>query len=237
MESYNNKKERVLKDFSEVLKTGKRIVLQKSTISNLFRYRDRKKGDSISIQLSDFNNVISIDKENKAFEVEGLATYESIVNYCLKFNLLPLVTPELKSITIGGAIVGIGIESTCYKYGFVHDGLIEADVLTPNGKIITCNKVKNKDLFYSLGNSYGTFGYVLRAKIKLHDVKPYVHIRNIRYDNIKSFIEAMHDATKDKEVEFIESLLFSKNELYLMLSKSVQFLTQKIFTEVKFFIS
>ena len=218
---YEKKKQKLLKNFSGALRNGRTISLQKKTISNLFRYKERKK-NTVNIPLSDFNNIIKIDAKNKILEVEGLTTYEKIVDYCLPYNLLPTVTPELKNITIGGAIVGIGIESTCYKYGFVHDGLIEADILTPEGKIITCTKTNYyKDLFHALGNSYGTFGYILRAKIKLHDAKPYVHIKNIRYYNVKTFVNAMNNATKDKNIDFIESLLFSKNELYLMLSKYI----------------
>src|SRR3989344_7893882 len=156
LERYDNKKYNLIRDFSQVVKSGKKILLKKKTISNLFRYGERKKEYAVTVSLSQFNQIIKIDTNKKILEVEGLTTYEKIADYCLNYNLLPTVTPELKNITIGGAIVGIGIESTCYKYGFVHDGLIEADILSPNGKIITCNNKENKDLFYALGNSYGT---------------------------------------------------------------------------------
>lgn len=217
--SYEAKKIKLLKEFSEAIKLNKKIVLKKKTVSNLFRYGERKKEDAVTISLSDFNKVIRIDRQEKTLEVEGLATYENIVDHCLYRDLLPTVAPELKNITIGGAIVGIGIESTCYKYGFVHDGLLEVDVLTPDGKIITCTKSNEyKDLFNALGNSYGTLGYVLRAKIRLYNAKHYVHIRNINYNNLKSFTKGMYEATKNQEVDFIEALIFSKKESYLMLS-------------------
>ncbi|MBS3168089.1 FAD-binding oxidoreductase [Candidatus Woesearchaeota archaeon] len=222
LNKYEEKKKRLIAEFAEVKRLNKKVLLKKKTVSNLFRYGDRNKTDAATISLSKFNNIINIDVKGKILEVEGLVTYEKIVDYCLNYNLVPLVTPELKNITIGGATVGIGIESTCYKYGFVHDGLVEVDVLTPNGDVLTCTRInKNKDLFNALGNSYGTLGYVLRAKIKLYDVKPYVHIKNIKFDNVKSFIDSMYKATTDPDVEFIEALIFSKNELYLMLSKCV----------------
>ena len=140
LNKYEEKKKRLIAEFAEVKRLNKKVLLKKKTVSNLFRYGDRNKTDAATISLSKFNNIINIDVKGKILEVEGLVTYEKIVDYCLNYNLVPLVTPELKNITIGVATVGIGIESTCYKYGFVHDGLIEADVLTPNGKIITCGK-------------------------------------------------------------------------------------------------
>ena len=106
------------------------LRLQKSTISNLFRYQPRGAA-ARRLSLGEFNHVLGIDNAGRTVEVEGLTTYETVVRYCLEHGLLPLVAPELKHITVGGATVGIGIESTCYRYGFVHDGLREADVLLP----------------------------------------------------------------------------------------------------------
>jgi FAD/FMN-containing dehydrogenase len=128
------------------------LRLQKSTISNLFRYQPR--GTAVRrISLREFNGVLSIDPAARSAEVEGLATYETVVRACLAHGLLPLVAPELKHITVGGATVGIGIESTCFRYGFVHDGLLEADVLLPGGEIVTCRPDnEHADLFRALPN-------------------------------------------------------------------------------------
>jgi hypothetical protein len=46
------------------------------------------------------------------------------------------VVPELKTITVGGTIVGIGIESSSFKHGFVHEGLLEADVLVMMASLV-----------------------------------------------------------------------------------------------------
>src|SRR5262249_32593585 len=110
------------------------VRLAQSTISNLFRYERGAAARRISLR--DFNHVLEIDEKARTAEVEGLTTYETVVRACLAKGLLPLVAPELKHITVGGATVGIGIESTCFRYGFVHDGLIEADVLLPSREIV-----------------------------------------------------------------------------------------------------
>ncbi|MBS3174876.1 FAD-binding oxidoreductase, partial [Candidatus Woesearchaeota archaeon] len=106
LERYDNKKYNLIRDFSQVVKSGKKILLKKKTISNLFRYGERKKEYAVTVSLSQFNQIIKIDTNKKILEVEGLTTYEKIADYCLNYNLLPTVTPELKNITIGGAIVG-----------------------------------------------------------------------------------------------------------------------------------
>ncbi len=149
-------------------------------------------------------------------DVEGSTTYEQIVSRTLEVSLLPTVTPELKHITIGGAIVGIGIESTCFKHGFVHDGLLEADVLLPEGSIVRCSADNQyADLFRALPNSYGTLGYVLKAKVKLIPAKQYVGLTNVVFEDISTYVLAMRAAAESGNFDFVEGLIFSNRELHL----------------------
>lgn len=167
--------------------------------------------------MKNFNDVLHLDQERKTLDVEGLATYETIVNHTLDYGLLPTVSPELKHITIGGVIAGIGIESTCYRYGFVHEGLLEAEVLLSDGRIVICTPANEfSDLFYALPNSYGTLGYVLRAKIRLIEAGPYVHVQVSRFNSIEKYLEAMLQETQNPQTMFIEGLFYSKDELYLV---------------------
>jgi FAD/FMN-containing dehydrogenase len=192
------------------------VRLAKSTISNLFRYEPRGAA-ARRISLRDFNHVLSLDAVARTVEVEGLTTYETVVRHCLAQGFLPLVAPELKHITVGGATVGIGIESTCFRYGFVHDGLVEADVLLPGGKIVTARPDNEcADLFSALPNSYGTLGYILRAKIALHPAQPYVHLHVQRFHDVAAYLEAMRVATLSDELAFVEGLFFEDGRFFLM---------------------
>ncbi len=198
------------------------VRLEKRTTSNLFRYDKRQNQATKSIPLKDFNHILALDSEQQTLDVEGLTTYETIVTHCLAEGFLPTVVPELKHITIGGAIVGIGIESSCYRHGFVHDGLIEADILLPDGRVISCRADNDhRDLFHALPNSYGTLGYILRVKIQLRPAKPYVRIENFRYSDINTYLDAVETATVKAEHDYIEGLFFSKQEQCLTLNKQV----------------
>ena len=192
------------------------LRLAKSTISNLFRYEPRGAA-ARRISLRDFNHVLNVDPVARTAEVEGLTTYETVVRHCLTLGFLPLVAPELKHITVGGATVGIGIESTCFRYGFVHDGLIEADVLLPSGKIVTARADnEHADLFNGLPNSYGTLGYILRAKIALHAAAPYVHLHIEPFRDVALYLDAMRTATLSPDLAFVEGLFFEDGRYYLM---------------------
>lgn len=211
--AYEAKKRRL----SERLRAGGGgVQLAKRTSSNLFRYapRERKRR---RLDLSRFNRVISVN--DGILDVEGLATFESVVDRTLPQGLVPLITPELKHITVGGAIVGIGIESDCFRHGFVHDGLIEAEVLLAEGRIVRCSTTENADLFRALPNSYGTLGYILRAKMRLMPAAPYVHLHTTRLSDVDAFLEAMRAATERPDVDFVEGLFYSPARLLLTVSR------------------
>ena len=217
-ETYEEKAARLTSNWQS---GGGPLRLQKSTISNLFRYQPRGAA-ARRLSLGEFNHVLGLDKSARTVEVEGLTTYETVVRYCLTHGYLPLVAPELKHITVGGATVGIGIESTCFRYGFVHDGLREADVLLPSGRIVTARADnEHADLFKALPNSYGTLGYILRAKVALHAAGPYVHLHMEKYRDAAAYLDAMRVATESPDLAFVEGLFFGDRRYFLMTGRFV----------------
>lgn len=214
MDSYEQKKQKLLTEFN-TLKDSEIIAINKKT-SNLFR--ERKKSNKKRINVKNFNKIISIDSKNLVAEVEGMITYENLVSSTLKYSLMPAVVPQLKMITLGGAISGIGIESSSFKYGLVHETVLEMEILLGNREIVLATpKNKYKDLFYSIPNSYGTLGYILKAKIKLVPVKKYVKIEHVKFNNPKKYYKELKKLCKDKNYDFIDGTIFSSDEMYITL--------------------
>ena len=65
--------------------------------------------------------------------VEGLATMETVVAFLEPLGYRLPIVPELKHITVGGAISGVGIESGSFRHGWFHEALVSAEVLSPGG--------------------------------------------------------------------------------------------------------
>ena len=111
-----------------------------------------------------------------------MTTYEDLVDATLPHGLMPLVVPQLKTITLGGAVTGLGIESTSFRNGCPHESVLEMDILTGDGRVVTARPDnEHRDLFFGFPNSYGTLGYALRLRIELEPVRPFVHLRHLRF--------------------------------------------------------
>ena len=132
---------------------GERIRLAKRT-SNLFRARERSGVPGLDV--SGLREVFAVDVEARTAEVGGMCTYEDLVDATLPHGLAPLVVPQLKTITLGGAVTGLGIESTSFRDGLPHESVLEMDILTGTGEVITCRpQGEHADLFHGFANSYG----------------------------------------------------------------------------------
>ena len=123
----------------EASKTPGPLRMFKATASNTFRIGQIKEREQkeTRLDLSSFCHVIEVNTEEGWCDVEGSTTFETFVAETAKYGCMPLVVPELKTITVGGTIVGIGIESSSFKHGFVHEGMLEADILIAAGNVVT----------------------------------------------------------------------------------------------------
>jgi FAD/FMN-containing dehydrogenase len=204
----------------EAIPPGEPVRLAKKT-SNLFRPRQKTSRPGLDVKA--FDGVISVDARKRRVDVQGMTTYEHLVDAVLPFGLMPLVVPELKTITIGGAITGLGIESSSWRNGMPHESVKEMDILTGDGNVVTARADnEHRDLFYGFPNSYGTLGYVLRLQIELQDVRPYVHLRHLPFNDfggLTATLEQVCDRAEyaGERVDFVDGVVFSPTESYLTL--------------------
>jgi FAD/FMN-containing dehydrogenase len=178
--------------------------------SNLFRPRAQV---DARLDVSAFSGVLEVG--DGFAEVLGMTTYEDLVAATLPTGQMPLVVPQLKTITLGGAVTGLGIESSSFRNGTPHESVLEMDVLTGDGRIVTCSRTENADLLYGFPNSYGTLGYALRLRIELEPTHPYVHLQHVRCHSVAEAADVMrsHDA------DFVDGTWFSPTECYVTLGR------------------
>ncbi|UXA17780.1 FAD-binding oxidoreductase [Mycobacterium sp. SMC-4] len=193
------------------------VRLAKPT-SNLFRAR--AKTGAPGLDVSGLTGVIAVDPDARTAEVAGMCTYEDLVAATLPYGLSPLVVPQLKTITLGGAVTGLGIESTSFRNGLPHESVLEMDILTGTGDVIRAAPDENSDLFRTFPNSYGTLGYSVRLTIELEPVKPFVALRHIRFHSLADLVEAMDRIVETgglhgEPVDYLDGVVFSADESYL----------------------
>jgi FAD/FMN-containing dehydrogenase len=215
-----------LRDEYAAVPAGVKVRLAKPT-SNLFRYsRDaaapgQPGSERAVLDVSAFSRVIHVDRAAQTAVVGGMTTYEDLCDATLPHGLMPLVVPQLKTITLGGAVTGLGIEATSLWHGLPHESVTEMQILTGDGRVVIATRDnEHSDLYDGFPNSYGTLGYSLALTIELMPVQPYVHVRHFAFNDAESCMAAISEIAAagryhGHKADFLDGVAFSGHELYL----------------------
>ncbi len=191
--------------------------------SNLFRPRDAVATKGLDV--SGLDGVISIDTQAHTADVQGMCTYEDLVDATLPHGLIPLVVPQLRTITLGGAVTGLGIESTSFRSGLPHESVLEMDIFTGSGEIVTATPTnEHADLFATFANSYGSLGYATRLRIELEPVRSHVALRHVRFADTSALQDAIAAITETGEwdgerVDGMDGTAFEPGQYVLTLAQ------------------
>ncbi len=189
-----------------------------------------------AVDISRLTSILEIDPAEQWANVETLVTFEDLCRQTLEYSLLPIVVPEFKSITIGGAIQGIGIESTSWKHGAFDRSVLEATLITGYGEIVKSSNVV--DLWHELPGSNGTLGIVVCARIRLAPATKWIRLRYVHYTDDQSFPDDVTERIKldrydancdwrvkegqeDEGVRMIDAVRFRKKGIVAMYGSCV----------------
>jgi len=203
----------------DAVPAGAPVRLAKKT-SNLFRQRAASRVPGLDV--SALTGVIEVDPATRTADVQGMCTYEDLVDATLPHGLIPLVVPQLRTITLGGAVTGLGIESTSFRNGLPHESVLEMDILTGGGAVVTTTP--GDDLFDTFPNSYGSLGYATRLRIELEEVPAQVALRHVRFSDFGLMAKTIERIVETREwhgerVDGLDGVVFEPGEGYLTIAR------------------
>ncbi|WP_111766192.1 FAD-binding oxidoreductase [Nakamurella deserti] len=189
------------------------------TSSNLFRARSRPVRPGLDVRGLD--GVLAVDVDAGTVDVGAMCTYETVVAATLPYGLVPTVVPQLRTITVGGAVTGLGIESSSFRAGLVHESVRELDILCGSGELVTATPTNaHADLFHGFPNSFGTLGYATRVRLELEPATAFVALRHLRCRSVGELQELTGSLVAagrldGRPVDYLDGVVFGPDESYL----------------------
>jgi hypothetical protein len=198
------------------------VTIHKKAVSHLVpkRYDARRQHDRIDI--SDLDEILDIDPVAKMCTAEPGVTFRDLVRATLPHGLVPIVVPELSTITVGGAVSGCSLESMSFKYGGFHDTCLEYEVVTSRGDILHCTPENEHALvFQMMHGAFGTLGVLSKLKFRLIAAKPYVRVSYHPHSALPDYLHSIYRQYAEPRADFMDGIIHAPNNLVLSLGEFV----------------
>ncbi len=213
-EEHHRKVARVAAALRERKSTRPVSLLKKSVSHRVPKAHDKRFTDD-RIDLSDLDRILEIDPAARLCVAEPGVTFVDLVDATLAHGLIPIVVPELKTITVGGAVAGCSIESMSFVRGGFHDTCREYEVITSRGDVLRCSPGENELLFQMLHGTFGTVGIISKLVFELVPAKPFVHVVYEKHRTLADFKAAIWSHYERRDIDFMDGMIHSP-ELYVL---------------------
>lgn len=197
------------------------VRLQKEAVSHLVPNPYDRSGRLPRIDIKPLNQILHIDKDKRICVAEPGVTFADLVDATMRHGLIPHTVPELKGITVGGAVSGCSIESMSYRYGGFHDSCMEYEVVTGKGEVITCSPEQNSDIFHMIHGSYGTLGIITKVAFRLLPARPYVRMEYVSFGDFDGFWGFLSERCAHADFDFVDAIIHTKDHLVVCLGRMV----------------
>lgn len=194
------------------LKCKEGISLQSSSCPSNVTRAGNYKAEGAKIDINCLNRVLLVDPIERIAVVEPRVTMEQLAKATIEYGMIVPVVPEFKGITVGGAILGAGLESASHRYGLFSDQALSYEILLGDGSIVRATPRAHADLFYGIVGSYGSLGILLSVELKLILAKSYVRLRYHAFDKVSDALQHI-SAIAPTKVDFLEGFVFAKDQI------------------------
>ncbi len=200
---------------------GEPVALSKRSVPHVVPDPKDPRIGRPKIDLRDLNDIITIDEREKTCTAESGVTFSDLVLVTLPKGLIPMTVPELKGITVGGAVTGCSVESMSYKYGGFHESCLEYEVVTGTGEVLVCSEQKEGEIFQMMHGSYGTLGILTKLKFKLIPAKPFVKMSYVTAGTIDEYMEVLRKHCEANDHDFVDGIVHGPDQFVACLGTMV----------------
>ncbi|MCA9653072.1 MAG: FAD-binding protein [Myxococcales bacterium] len=136
--------------------------------------------------------------------VDAGVRWEELLEATVPLGKSPPTLTDLIDLSVGGTLSVGGIGGQAFQHGLQVDNVLELQVVTGRGKVVTCSPTHRADLFESVRAGLGQFAIVVRARVRLVDVPPMVRTYTAVYADAATFTGDQVMLVQDGRFDYVE---------------------------------
>ncbi|XP_059096258.1 delta(24)-sterol reductase-like [Tigriopus californicus] len=169
----------------------------------------------------DLPNILSIDEDKGLVRIEPMVTVGQLNDFLIQRGWTMPVVAELDDLTMGGLVMGGGIEVTSHKHGFFQCVCKSYEMVMSDGSVLVCSDTVNRDLFATIPWSYGTVGILVSMEIQITPYKPFLELKYVPVKRKHQAIQLLRGETVRGFYDTLEGFMFSAEEGVVMMGRYV----------------
>lgn len=122
--------------------------------------------DAIVLDMTTFNKVLKVNKEEKLITVQSGATWADIQEAVNPYGLSIKTMQAPNIFTVGGSM-SVNVHGRDIRYGPLIESIRGFRFMNAEGEILNVSRTENQELFRLVNGGYGLFGIILDVDIEL----------------------------------------------------------------------
>jgi hypothetical protein len=156
----------------------------------------------VVIDMTTLATVHEINSSNAL--VDAGTRWLDLLNQSIPQGLTPPTLIDFLELTVGGTLSLRGIGSQAFRFGPQVDNVLELQVVTGEGELVTCSRVQNSTLFDAARSGLGQFGLIVRARVSLVPAPPNVRLYQAFYSSLPVFLSDLEKLTDDRRFDTLQ---------------------------------
>ncbi|MFJ6381128.1 FAD-binding protein [Kitasatospora sp. NPDC092039] len=144
----------------------------------------------IAIDARSLSRILSVQPGRAV--VEAGATWAQVTEAGLATGWVPPVLTDYLHLTVGGTLSVGGIGGAVQRHGMQVDNVLELDVVTGTGELVTVSPTRNRDLFHAVLAGGGQAAVIVRATLALVPAPERAHVFSLYYDDLDTYLADQH---------------------------------------------
>ena len=136
--------------------------------------------------------------------VDGGTRWLDLLTQTIPQGLTPPILVDFLELSVGGVLSLGGIGSQAFRFGPHVDNVLELQLVTGKGELLTCSPTNNSTLFDAVRSGLGQFGLIVRARVRLIPAPPNARLYHAFYSSLPAFLSDLEKLIDDGRFDTVQ---------------------------------
>jgi cytokinin dehydrogenase len=158
----------------------------------------------VVIDMTTLNQIHAVEQDRAV--VDAGVVWRDLLLATIPVGLTPPVLTDYTRLTIGGTLSVGGVSGRSYVHGAQVDNVLELQVVTGEGELVTCSESSNRGLFETALAGLGLCAIIVRATIRLIPARESAHTLRLFYPDVPAMLADLRFLINEERFDHIRGM-------------------------------